>query len=270
MKSNLLIRDLGLPFFTLQLWSFTDMDHIFIVLAIEFHPGSVSIKKKKNCSLSPGNREEHPLRQNQWILRTFRWWKLSLLDECLAQAPWVFSASLFHSLCCGSVSASPSLWPTLSVAALLFSLHQIAFTLLCQLPTCSERDVSTKSLLLPTLSFLPLSHSATEEFLPTLLVSVMIQTLPPKGQLSCFSGGRRTDWTARVLGSLASFSRHQLFPAGMIPSLHWLKNCCDFGLQTARREQRKQRPLIPVCRKIPGTHTWGRKENERIRLFTRA
>lgn len=95
---------------------------------------------------------------------------------------------------------------------------------LCQFPACSERDVTTdlqKSLLSPFLSFLPLSHSATEEFLSMLLVSVMIQPLPPKGQLFCLPGqGNRLGSQGVGVTSelLRTCTRHQVFPAAMIPS----------------------------------------------------
>lgn len=55
----------------------------------------------------------------------------------------------------------------------------------------------------------------------TLLVSVMIQPLPPKGQLSCLPGQENrlgcqgVGVTSELLWTC---TRRQLFPAGMIPS----------------------------------------------------
>lgn len=136
------------------------MDHIFIVSAIEFYPGFVSIKKlqqffRKRGWTSPQAKSMDP--QDISLVETKQsWW--------MSRSATVFSASLFLSLCLESVSASPSLWLTLSVSASPFSLHQIAFMMLCQLPTCSERNVTWQIYKIPTFANsyfpppLPLCH----------------------------------------------------------------------------------------------------------------
>lgn len=291
MRNNLLLSQ----------WSGSNPVH-FAALIIHSHWITFSLFQQfdstqalfpfKNFSSSPGNREEHVLRQNQWILRTFRWWKYASVLMNVLCSHWLPVCEYFQPLCSflSVVGLSlPNLLltkPSVSVT-LFFCFSKIAFTMWWQLPTCGgttyiERDVSLDWKKIPYFhQFMissPLASSATGEFLSTWLVRVVIQPLLPKGQLYGLQGriwgGRRIDMVAQGVGvTSVSGPTPDISASSWDDSiLYWLKNCCDFGQWTAWRMgyYRKSRDLwCQHLEKCQASTPGKRKKNEGRRwLFT--
>lgn len=140
MKNNLLSQWSGSHPLHLQLWLFTAIRSHFHSISVD---STQALFPSKSSISSPGNEEEQSPQAELVDPQDISLVEMChCLDECLTQplaaCLGVFSASLFLPVCCGSVSGSPSLWPSLSVSVtLLFFLSKIAFTVQWQLPTCS-------------------------------------------------------------------------------------------------------------------------------------